>query len=122
MVTFTLKMIIYLTREAQIISLLIKEVTVSKEYLDFANVFSEKLAAELSKHTGINDYAIDLKKGKQPPYGLIYSLSLIELETLKTYIETNLANSFICSSKSPVNASILFVHKPNRSFWLYIDY
>ena len=31
---------------------------VSSEYVDFANIFSPKLAAELSEHTRINNYAI----------------------------------------------------------------
>ena len=65
-------------------------------------------AAELPEYTGINDHAIELKKGKQPFFGLIYSLGPVELETLKTYIETNLANGFIWPSKSPIGALILF--------------
>ena len=40
-------------------------------------------------------HAIELEKGKQPSFGLIYSLRPVELEILKTYIKTNLANSFI---------------------------
>lgn len=32
--------------------------------------------------------------GKQPLYGPIYSLKLVELETLKTYIKTNLARGW----------------------------
>ncbi len=33
---------------------------VLSEYADFADVFSPKLAAKLSEHTGINDHAIKL--------------------------------------------------------------
>ena len=39
-----------------------------------------------------------LKKYKQPSIRPIYSLKQVELEILKIYIETNLANSFIWSS------------------------
>ena len=53
---------------------------------------------------------------------MIYSLGLVELETLKTYIETNLANGFIRLFKSPAGASILFDRKPDRSFCLYVNY
>ena len=53
------------------------------------------------------------EKGKEPSYGPIYSLGLIELKTLKTYINTNLANSFIYPSKSPTSAFILFIYKPD---------
>ena len=61
------------------------------EYLDFADVFSADLASKLPKHTGINNHAIELVDGcQQPPYGPIYSLGPVELETLKAYIEANL--------------------------------
>ena len=43
----------------------------------------------------MNKYIIKLKKDKQPLFGLIYNLEPIELETLKTYIQINLANGFI---------------------------
>ena len=77
---------------------------------------------ELLENTRINEYAIELKKGKQPSFGPIYSLELIELETLKTYIEINLANSFIRSFESPIGAPILFNRKSDRSLCPYIDY
>ena len=65
---------------------------------------------------------IGLEPGKQPPYGPIYSLGAVELGTLKTYIETNLANVFICPSKSPAGAPILFDRKPDGSLCLCVDY
>ena len=65
------------------------------EYLDFADVFLEKSANVLPERTGANEHAIKLEKGKQPPYGPIYSLGPVELETLKTYIKTNLTNGVI---------------------------
>lgn len=46
----------------------------------------------------------------------------MKLQTLKTYIETNLVNSFIRPFKSPVGVPIPFVKKPNRSFQLCINY
>ena len=68
---------------------------VSSKYADFANVFSPKLAAKLLKYMEINDHAIKLVDDQQPPYSLIYSLGLMELETLKVYIKNNLTNGFI---------------------------
>ena len=55
-------------------------------------------------------------------YGFIYSLGAMELKTLKTYIEKNLANGFIRSSKSSAGAPILFDKKLDRSLRLHIDY
>ena len=95
---------------------------VPAEYSDFADVFSADLASELPEHTGINDHAIELVEGQQPPYGPIYSLGPVELETLKAYIETNLANGFIRPSKSPAGAPILFDRKSNGSLRLCVDY
>ena len=71
---------------------------------------------ELPENTGINEPAIKLEEGKQPPYRPIYSLKPVELETLKTYIKTHLKTGFIQSSKSPAGAFILFNKKPDGNF------
>ena len=92
------------------------------KYSDFADVFSPDLASELPKYTGINDHTIELVDGQQSPYGPIYSLEPVELETLKAYIETNLANRFIRPSKSPAGAPILFDRKSDGSLRLCVDY
>ena len=113
---------IYPNKEAQIASLLTEEVKISDEYSNFTNVFLEEKALVLSEHTELNDHAINLEDGKQPPYGPIYSLGPIELETLKTYIETHLKTGFIQPFKSPAGAPILFDKNPDSSFCLYIDY
>ena len=97
-------------------------IKVLAEYSDFADVFSPDLATEFPEHTEINTHAIDLEESKQPPYGPIYSLGPVELETLKTYIETNLANDFIRPSKSPAGAPILFDKKQDGSLRLCVDY
>ena len=113
------------SRRPQISGLITEEAptTVPAEYSDFADVFSPDLASELPEHTGINDHAIELVDGcQQPPYGPIYSLGPVELETLKAYIETNLANGFIRPSKSPAGAPILFNQKSDGSLRLCVDY
>ena len=46
----------------------------------------------------------------------------MELETLKAYIETNLANGFIRPSKSPTGAPILFDQKSDGSLRLCVNY
>ena len=77
---------------------------------------------ELLKNTGINKHAIKMQDGKQLPYGLIYSLGPVELETLKIYIKTYLNTGFIQPSKSSPGVSILFDKKPDCSFWLCVNY
>ncbi len=95
---------------------------IPQEYADYTDVFLFDLAMELPEITGINEHAIELVGGKQPPYGPIYSLSPVELETLKTYIETHLKTRFICPSKSPAGAPVLFDKKPDGSLRLCVDY
>lgn len=68
---------------------------VTPEYLDYAEVCLFDNQMELPKNTGMNKYAIKLIEGKQPLYSLIYSLELVELETLKTYIKTYQKTGFI---------------------------
>ena len=46
----------------------------------------------------------------------------VELETLKTYIETNLANGFIKPSKSLAGTPILFDRKSDGFLRLYVNY
>ena len=70
----------------------------------------------------MNEYSIKLEEGKQSIFGPIYSLDLVELETLKIYMKTNLANGFIWPFKSPAGASILFDRKPDRSLRFCVNY
>ena len=95
--------------QAQVAALISKKNGIFAKYSDFSDVFSPDSAAELPEHIGINNNPINLLDDKQPPYGAIYNLEPVELETLKTYIEANLASGFIRPSKSPAGTPILFV-------------
>ena len=97
-------------------------IEIPAEYSNYNGIFLAENATELPENTGINKHAIELEEGKQSLFGPIYSLGPVELETLKTYIKTNLANGFIRPSKSPSRASILFDQKPDRSLRLCVDY
>ncbi len=112
------------SKRAQIAHLKVDEAPtkVPSKYADFVDVFSPKLAIELPEYIGINDHVIELVDDQQPPYGPIYSLGPVELETLKAYIENNLASSFTRPSKSPSGAPIFFDKKPDGSLRLCVDY
>ena len=116
------KITIYQARKAWIALLFAKKVTVLAKYLDIADMFLEELANVLSEQIEINKHVIVLEKDKQRPYELIYSLRLVEFETFKTYIKINLANSSIRTSKLQAGTLIVFVHKPNSSFCLCVNY
>ena len=115
-------MAIHPAREAQIALLIVKKVKIPTKYSDFSDVFLKEKVSILLEATKLNQHAIELQEGQQPSYGPIYSLGPVELKTLKTYIETNLANDFIRPSKSPAGAPILFVGKPDGSLRLCVDY
>lgn len=74
------------------------------------------LVSKLFKYTRINNHAIQLVDSQQLLYRPIYSLGLMELETLKEYIEINLINRFIKLSKLPIGATIFFDSKLDRFF------
>ena len=112
------------SRRPQISGLIAKEAPtkVSVEYVNFADVFSSDMAAKLPKHTRINDHAIVFVDNQQLLYRLIYSLGPVKLETLKAYIEINLANGFNKLFMSLAGTPILFNRKSDGSLQLCIDY
>lgn len=113
--TLLSKFLIHPKKKTQIAFLLTKKITSLYIYSDFINIFSKKKAIVLLEQTKLNKHSIKLEDGKQPPYRLIYSLGPVELEMLKTYIETHLKNSLILPSKFSAGTSILFHKKPNNS-------
>ena len=112
------------SRKAQIAYLKTDEAPtkVSSKYTNFIDVFLPKLAAKLLKYMKINNYAIEFVDDRQPLYSLIYSLRLIKLKILKTYIKNNLANSFIRPFKSSARVHIFFNKKPDESLKLCVNY
>lgn len=94
-VYFRSKILIYLACKASIALLLAEKISVPKKYIDFLDVFFKKLMIVFFDYLNINKHVIDLKPNKQPLYKPIYSLSLVKLKTLKTYIKVNLANKVI---------------------------
>ena len=59
---------------------------------------------------------------KQVFYSLIFSLGLIKLEILKTYIKTNLANRLISYFQLLIDILIVFAKTKNRKFYFHSDY
>ena len=92
-----LTILIYPSRQIQIRLLLADKAPteVLLKYSDYTDVFLFDLAIELSENTGMNEHAIKLVEVKQTSYGLTYNLRPVELENLKTYIETHLKTGFI---------------------------
>lgn len=80
------------------------------------------MATILYKHFDINKNLINLEPSKQPPYRPIYSLKLVELKNFKSYIKTNLINSFIKSLKFNLGISIFFSRILDKNIGLYINY
>jgi len=85
------------------------------------DVFSKTKAETLAPHRPM-EQAIDLEPGLMIPYEWIYTLSEDKFRNLKTFIETNLANSFIQRSSSSAAAPELFGKKEAGSQRVCVDY
>jgi hypothetical protein len=95
--------------------------SVPEEYHEFADVFSKRKAFSLAEHRPY-DLKINIDENSAPPLGPIYSLSAVELETLREFIDENLAVGFIRPTRSPCGAPVLFVKKKDGSLRLCVDY
>jgi len=94
---------------------------VPPEYCDYADVFSKVKASELPPHHNY-DLKIELEEGTSPPLGTLYSLSPVELSTLRMFIDENLNTGFICPTASSHAALVLFVKKKDGSLRLCVDF
>jgi hypothetical protein len=91
------------------------------KYEKYSSVFSKVEADRLPPYRPY-DHAINLQPQAQPPFGPIYNLSKVELETLHDFIKENLAKGFIERSESPAGAPVLFVKKKDNSLRMCVDY
>lgn len=90
---------VHFSRMAPVSATIAQPVTLLKAYKNFENVFYIENAGHLALHKNY-DHAIDLINNRQSSYELIYSLSKYELLIVQAYIDKNLTNRFIRSSKS----------------------
>jgi hypothetical protein len=95
---------------------------VPEKFKQYVKVLGKELADKLPDHKPY-DHAIDLKDGKQPLWGLMYSLNETELQVLWDYLKEMLELGKICLSKSPATAPIIFVPKAHgQGLRLCVDY
>ena len=70
MALFTSFTSVYISYRLQITSLIAKKgfIKIFTKYANFANMFSLDLASKFSKYIKINNHAIELINGQQPPF------------------------------------------------------
>jgi hypothetical protein len=91
-------------------------------YTWFIDIFSKLVLDQFLLYRSY-DYKIVLESNKKElTYSPLYKISAKELEATKQYLLENLDKGFIEASQVPFAAPVLFVKKPNRSLWFYIDY
>jgi hypothetical protein len=90
-------------------------------YHEFAKVFGEEEFKVLPPHRPY-DLAIDLKEGAKLHHGPLYSMTELESQTLKKWIEEELAAGKIRRSESEAGAPVMFVKKSDGSLRLVVDY
>ena len=91
------------------------------EFAEFEDVFTYEDIANLPRPEGA-EHAIPVMEGQKPPFRPLYNLSHTELDTLREYLDTALANGWIRPSESPAGAPILFVPKKDGTLRLCVDY
>lgn len=69
----------------------------------------------------MNNHTMKLINNQQLIHRFIYSLRLIKLKTLKTYIKIYLVNELIKSSNFLTKAIIFFMKKLDESFYLCLN-
>lgn len=86
------------------------------KYIDFIDMFSANIIAQLLKHIGSHNYMIKLIKDQILLYQPIYTLKLVKLNILKILIKINITIGFLKPSKSLINAIMLFEKKSDSYF------
>ena len=100
-------MLIYLFCKTQIVFLI--NTVIFAKYFNFLNIFFSNSAIILLEYVKINDHPINLLDHKELLHSPIFSLKLLELEILKTYIKANLVSNFIKSSKFFASIPLLLI-------------
>ncbi|KIK80492.1 hypothetical protein PAXRUDRAFT_158530, partial [Paxillus rubicundulus Ve08.2h10] len=94
--------------------------TILPDYHDFTDVFSKSKASQLAPHHE-HDLKIDLEEGASSLLRTMYSLFTTKLDSLYTFLDKHLTNSFIHPSSTHA-APVLFIHKKDSSLHLCVDF
>jgi len=95
---------------------------VPEKFHPYLAIMGKEAADALPKHRPY-DCRINLKEGEAAPWGPIYPLSEVELQTLREWLKEMERTGKIRRSTSPAGSPILFVPKPNgRGLRLCINY
>ena len=92
------------------------------EFCQYLEIMSKEAADRLPEHRPY-DCKIELKEGATAPWGPIYPLFELELQTLREWLKEMERTGKIQRSTLPAGSPILFVPKPNgRGLRLCVDY
>ncbi|KAL2126371.1 hypothetical protein VTI74DRAFT_1096 [Chaetomium olivicolor] len=97
------------------------DISLPPVYEAYKDLFTSSDRPPLPRHTAL-EHRIDLDPAARPPWGPIYPLSAVELETLRAWLAEALQKGWIRPSTSPAGAPILFVPKKQGELRLVVDY
>ena len=93
-----------------------------QQYWEFAEIFSKKVSDQLPLHKDKMNHDIILKNENILTLSSLYSMSLKQLELIKTYLKNHLKKSFIVLSDASYASSVLFAKKPEGRWRFCVDY
>ena len=88
---------------------------------EFKDVMPPELPKKLLPRREVY-HAIELEQGMKPPALTPYRMAPPELEELRRQLKYLLDVGYICPSKAPFGALVLFQKKNDKSLRMYIDY
>jgi len=95
---------------------------VPMKFHQYLGIMGKEAADALPEHHPY-DCKINLKEGETVPWGPIYPLSEVELQTLREWLKEIERTGKILRSTSPASSPILFIPKPHgRGLRLCVDY
>lgn len=91
------------------------------EYHFLLSMFSKIGSKTLHPYRKYN-HQINLKEGKEPPFGSPNGMGREELHVMKKNLEEHLKKDFIEASSSPASAPVLIIKEPGKGLRFCVDY
>ena len=97
-------------------------INIAIQYTAYTKLWSSDQANKLPQYTEFNRSITFKDLEARPPNHPIYKIIQEEEKVLFAYMAEHQPNGKVCLSTSPIGSPILFTHKVDSTFHIYIDY